>query len=111
VPPRPVAGRACRLSQNRQWALCGDPGLLARINVMHTIHDPRKTVMNPHNRVGIIEYNIHYIMSSNSLTWPLGRIQMPRRASSTNIAVDTRVALVAHVIELLTIVFKLFTII
>jgi hypothetical protein len=30
---------------------------------MHTIHDPRKTVMNPHNRVGITEYIIHYITS------------------------------------------------
>jgi hypothetical protein len=33
---------------------------------MHTIHDPRKTIVNPHNRVGIIEYIIHYITSSNS---------------------------------------------
>jgi hypothetical protein len=55
---------------------------------MHTIHDPRKTVMNPHNRVGIIEYNSHYINKSFSLTWPLGRIQMPRRASSPNIAAE-----------------------
>jgi hypothetical protein len=97
---------------------------------MHTIHDPRKTVVNPHNRVGITEYIIQYITSSNSLTWPLGRIQMPRRASSTNIAVDTRVALVAHVmplpyrrlterrilvrtgvVELLTIIIIVFTII
>jgi hypothetical protein len=63
---------------------CGDPGLPPWIPVMHIIQDPRKTVVNPHNRVGITEYIIHYIMSSNSLTWPLGRIQMPRRASSTN---------------------------
>jgi hypothetical protein len=67
---------------------------------MHTIHDPRKTVVNPHNRVGITEYIIHYIMSSNTLTWPLGRIQMPCRASSLNIAADTRVASVARVMPL-----------
>jgi hypothetical protein len=46
----------------------GDPGLPPRIPVMHTIHDPRNTVVNPHNRVGISEYIIHYITSSNSLT-------------------------------------------
>jgi hypothetical protein len=69
-------------------ALCGDPGLPSGIPVMHTIHDPRKTVMNPHNRVGITEYNIHYINKSFSLTWPLGRIQMPRRASSLSIAAE-----------------------
>jgi hypothetical protein len=109
---------------------CGDPGLPPGIPVMHTIHDPRKTVMNPHNRVGITEYIIHYITSSNSLTWPLGRIQMPRRASSTNTSADTRVALVTRVmrlpyrrltgrrilvrtsiVELLTIILKFFTII
>jgi hypothetical protein len=97
---------------------------------MHTIHDPRKTVVNPHNRVGITEYNIHYITSSNSLTWPLGRIQMPLRASSLSIAADTRVASVARVmplpyrrltgrrvlvrtgiIELLTIIIIIFTVI
>jgi hypothetical protein len=44
--------------------------------------------MNPHNRVGIPEYIIHYINKSNSLTWPLGRIQMPHRASSLNIAAE-----------------------
>jgi hypothetical protein len=55
---------------------------------MHTIHDPRKTVMNPYNRVGITEYIIYYINKSLSLTWPLGRIQMPRRASSLNIAAE-----------------------
>jgi hypothetical protein len=63
---------------------CGDPGLPPGIPVMHTIHDPRKTVVNSHNRVGITEYIIYYITSSNSLTWPLRWIQMPRRASSTN---------------------------
>jgi hypothetical protein len=67
---------------------------------MHTIHDPRKTVVNPHNRAGIIEYIIYYITSSNSLTWPLGRIQMPCKASSANIAVDTRIALGARVMPL-----------
>jgi hypothetical protein len=51
---------------------CGHPGLPPGIPVMHTIHDPRKTIVNPHNRVGITEYIIHYITSSNSLTWPLG---------------------------------------
>jgi hypothetical protein len=44
--------------------LCGDPGLPPRIPVMHTIHDPRKTVVYPHNRVGISDYIIHYIASS-----------------------------------------------
>jgi hypothetical protein len=97
---------------------------------MHTIHDPRKTVVNPHNRVGITEYIIHYINKSQSLTWPLGRIQMPRRASSLSNAVDTKVALIARVmplpyrrltgrrilvrtgvVELLTIVIIVFTII
>jgi hypothetical protein len=39
--------------------VCGDPGLPSGIPVMHTIHDPRKTVMNPHNRAGITEYIIH----------------------------------------------------
>jgi hypothetical protein len=34
---------------------CGDPGLPPGIPVMHTIHDPRKIVVNPHNRVGITE--------------------------------------------------------
>jgi hypothetical protein len=43
--------------------LCGDPGLPPGIPVMHTIHDPRKTVMNSHNRAGITEYIIHYITS------------------------------------------------
>jgi hypothetical protein len=119
-----VEGRCQRVAR------CGDPGLPPGIPVMHTIHNPRKTVVNPHNRVGIIEYIIHYIMSSNSLTCPLGRIQMPCRASSTNIAADTRVALVARVmplpymrlterwflvrtsiIELLTIILIIFTII
>jgi hypothetical protein len=109
---------------------CGDPGLPPGIPVMHTIHVPRKTVVNPHNRVGITEYSIHYIMSSNSLTWPLGRIQMPRRASSLTVAADTRVASVARVmplpyrrltrrrilvctgiVELLTIIIIVFTII
>jgi hypothetical protein len=42
---------------------CGGPGLPPGIPVMHTIHDPRKTVMNPQNRVGITEYIIHYITS------------------------------------------------
>jgi hypothetical protein len=67
---------------------------------MHTIHDLRKTVMNPHNRVGITEYIIHYTNKSNSLTWPLGRIQMPRRASSLNIAAESKVASVACVVPL-----------
>jgi hypothetical protein len=67
---------------------CGNLGLPPGIPVMHTIHDPRKTVMNPHNRVGITEYNIHYINKSFSLTWPLGQIQMPRRASSLSIAAE-----------------------
>jgi hypothetical protein len=53
---------------------CGDPDLPSGIPVMHTIHDPRKTVMDPHNRVGITEYIIHYINKSQSHTWPLGRI-------------------------------------
>jgi hypothetical protein len=109
---------------------CGDPGLPPGISVMHTIHDPRKTVVNPHNRVDITEYIIHYITSSNSLTWPLGRIQMLRRASSLTVAADIRVASVARVmplpyrrlagrrilvrtgvVELLTIVIVVFTII
>jgi hypothetical protein len=81
-------------------AACGDPGLPSRIPVMHRIHDPRKTVMNPHNRVGITEYIIHYINKSFSLTWPLGRIQMPRRASSLNIAAESQAALVARVMPL-----------
>jgi hypothetical protein len=42
------------------------------------------------------KYIIHYIMSSNSLTWPLGWIQMPRRASSLTAAADTRIASVAR---------------
>jgi histone deacetylase 1/2 len=110
--------------------LCGDPGLPPGTPVMHTIHDPRKIVMNPHNRVGLTEYIIHYITSSNSLTWPLGRIQMPRRASSLSVAADTRVASIARfmplpyrrltrrrilvrigIVELLTIVIIVFTII
>jgi hypothetical protein len=97
---------------------------------MHTIHDPRKIIVNPHNRVGITEYIIHYITCSNSLTWPLGRIQMPRRASSLTVAADTRVASVARfmplpyrrltrrrilvrtgIIKLLTLVIIVFTII
>jgi hypothetical protein len=56
----------------RETEGCGDPGLPPEIPVMHTIHDPRKTIVNPHNRVGITEYIIHYITSTNSLTWPLG---------------------------------------
>jgi hypothetical protein len=67
---------------------------------MHTIHDPWKIVMNPHNRVGITEYIIHYINKSNSLTWPLGRIQIPRRASSLNIAAESKAASVARVVPL-----------
>jgi hypothetical protein len=53
---------------------CGDPDLPSGIPVMHTIHDPRKTVMNPHNRVGITDYIIHYKNRLQSLTGPLGRI-------------------------------------
>jgi hypothetical protein len=79
---------------------CGDPGLPPGIPVMHTIHDPRKTVMNPHNRVGITEYIIHYINKSISLTWPLGRIQMPHRASSLSIAAESKVASAARVVPL-----------
>jgi hypothetical protein len=56
--------------------------------------------MNPHNRVGITEYIIQYINKSISLTWPLGRIQMPRRASSLNIAAESKVASVACVVPL-----------
>jgi hypothetical protein len=97
---------------------------------MHTIHDPRKIVMNPHNRVGITEYIIHYINKSISLTWPLGRIQMPRRASSLNIAAESKVVSVARdvplpyrrltgrrilvctgIVELLTIIIVVFSII
>jgi hypothetical protein len=63
---------------------CGHPGLPPGIPVMHTIHDPKKTVVNPHNRVGISDYIIHYITSLKVLHRPLGRIQMPRRASSTD---------------------------
>jgi hypothetical protein len=66
------------------WTCCGDPGLPPGVPVMHTIHDPRKTVVNPHNRVGISDYIIHYITSLKVLHRPLGRIQMPRRASSTD---------------------------
>jgi hypothetical protein len=51
---------------------------------MHTIKNPRKIVANPHNRVGIIEYIIHYISNSNSLTCPLGQIQMPHRVTRVN---------------------------
>jgi hypothetical protein len=97
---------------------------------MHTIPDPRKTIVNPHNRVGITEYIIHYTTNSNSLTWPLGRIQIPCRASSLSIAADAKVALVARdmplpyrrltgrrvlvrtgVVELLTIIIIIFTVI
>jgi hypothetical protein len=67
---------------------------------MHTIHDPRKTIMNPHNKVGITEYIIQYINKSISLTWPLGQIQMPRRASSLSIAAESKVASVARVVPL-----------
>jgi hypothetical protein len=63
---------------------CGDPGLPPGIPVMHTIHDPRKTIVNPHNKVGISDYNIDYITSLKVLHRPLGRIQMLRRASSTD---------------------------
>jgi hypothetical protein len=99
TPEDPVLAMECR---SVKWGIkgaialaqsCGDPDLPPGIPVMHTIHDPRKTVVNPHNRVGITKYIIHYIASSNSLTWPLGQIQMPRRASSLSIAADTRVAL------------------
>jgi hypothetical protein len=55
-------------------AQCGDPGLPPGIPVMHTIHDPRKIVVNPHNRVGITDYIIHYIASLKVLHRPLGRI-------------------------------------
>jgi hypothetical protein len=78
----------------------GDPDLPSRIPVMHTIHDPRKTIMNPHNKVGITEYIIHYINKSISLTWLLSQIQMPRKASSLSIAAETKVASVAHVTPL-----------
>jgi hypothetical protein len=86
--------------QREEVGVCGDPSLPPGIPVMHTIHDPRKTIMNPHNRVGITEYIIHYINKSISLTWLLGRIQMPRRASSLNIAAESKVALVARVMPL-----------
>jgi hypothetical protein len=42
----------------RQQPLCGDPGLPPGIPIMHTIHDPRKIIVNPHNRVGLTE--IHH---------------------------------------------------
>jgi hypothetical protein len=53
--------------EGANWRMWG-PGLPPGIPVMHTIHNPRKTVMNQHNRVGITEYNIHYINKSLSLT-------------------------------------------
>jgi hypothetical protein len=56
--------------------------------------------MNLHNRVGITEYNIHYINKSLGLTWPLGRIQMPRRASAPNIAAEHIDRSVARVMPL-----------
>jgi hypothetical protein len=127
--PRPRSWRS-RQPSSRPPNLCGDPGLPPGIPVMHTIHDPRKTVMNPHNRAGITGYIIHYITSSNSLIWPLGRIQMPCRASSLSIAAETKVASVARivplpyrrltgrrilvrtgVVELLTIIIVIFTVI
>jgi hypothetical protein len=59
---------------NRRCKVYGDPGLPPGIPIMHTIHDPRKTVVNPHNRVGISDYIIHYITSLKVLHRPLGRI-------------------------------------
>jgi hypothetical protein len=44
----------------------------------------QETIVNPHNRVGVTDYIIHYITSIKVLHRPLGRIQMPRRASSTD---------------------------
>jgi hypothetical protein len=63
---------------------------------MHTIHDPRKIVVNPHNRVGITE--IHHPLHNKFkkcyiATWPnLNATQ----GKFTNIAADTRVASVAQ---------------
>jgi hypothetical protein len=73
-PGRSTGSSLHALGELEQELICGDPGLLSGIPVMHTIHDPKKTVMNPHNRAGITEYIIHYINRSQSLTWPLGRI-------------------------------------
>jgi hypothetical protein len=65
------SGRPSPLGRTASWSNrptgCGDPCLPSRIPVMHTIHDPRKTVMNPHNRVGITKYIIHYINSRKVL--------------------------------------------
>jgi hypothetical protein len=53
---RPI--KSYRPRTSREYNQCGDPGLPPGIPVMHTIHDPRKIVVNPHNRVGITE--IHH---------------------------------------------------
>jgi hypothetical protein len=85
------------LLASKYWHIyCGDPGLPPGIPVMHTIHDPRKTVVNHITELALQKYIIHYITSSNSLTWPLHQIQMPHRASSLTAAADTRVASVAR---------------
>jgi hypothetical protein len=85
---------------SRGFVYCWDPGLPPGIPVMHTIHDPRKTVMNPHNRVGITEYIIHYITSRIVLHGHLAKFQMPYRASSLSVAAETKAALVARVVRL-----------
>jgi hypothetical protein len=59
---------------------CGDPGLPPGIPVMHTIHDPKKTIVNPHNRVGIQSTSSITSRVQIALYRPLGRIQMPHRA-------------------------------
>jgi hypothetical protein len=61
-------------SYDKEDSSCGDPGLPPGIPVMHTIHDPRKTIVNPHNRVGITDYTIPCIASLKVLHRPLGRI-------------------------------------
>jgi hypothetical protein len=54
--------------------MCGDPGLPPEIPVMYAIHDPRKTVVNPHNGVGITDFIVHYITSLKVVHRLLGRI-------------------------------------
>jgi hypothetical protein len=51
---------------------CGDPGLPPRDSRYAYNSRSQETVVNPHNRVGIADYIIHYITSIKVLYKPLG---------------------------------------
>jgi hypothetical protein len=87
------------LARPRHPGSCGDPGLPSGIPVMHTIHDPRKTVVNPYNWVGIQSTSSTTLPNLNkSYIGHLAEFKCHTRHDQTNITIaDVRVASVTRV--------------